>query len=219
MFTLSRPSTALILALAAFAGATAPAAAAQPAADFATRASVPSAEWSASRSDARAADLVRQESVEYALRSFGYRANRLSRQEQRALEQSFTELFPGRDARRHRLTETQATALVYVALVHDARHGSRRPNQRGACDGAIRQVNELDRVFDAPGRGRPRHLTSEEQRALIREAGQIERLAISCGERRLADQASELAELAADRRTERDRVARHVERMKGTVWF
>jgi hypothetical protein len=164
----------------------------------------------------RAADILRQPTVETALRSFGFRPERLSRVEERMLEDAYRDLFPNSDPRRARLNHSQGTALVYIALVHSDRGGPRRPNRR-ACDEAIQQVYNLDRLFDAPGRGRPRHLTAEEQRTLARETHEIHRNARSCGESSLADHADRLGSLLAERRVEREQVARQVERMRATA--
>lgn len=171
-----------------------------------------------SRFNVSGRELARNPLVAEALRSHGLRPERLTRAQERALEQTHSELFPEGVGLRHRLNRTQATALVYMALVHPARRDQagnwpRRP----ACERAADRVFELEELFDAPGRGQPRFLRRDEQEALVDEARGIERLARGCGEHRLAEEASQLVSLTSAPRSDREQVARQVQRMKGVV--
>ncbi len=162
--------------------------------------------------------LPRQPMVEDALRSFGYRPELLTRAEERALENTYFELFPDADPRRTRLNRSQATALVYIALVHSNRRDTSSPwRGRQSCEVAARRVYELEDFFTIPGRGQPRYLRRIEQEPLLEEAREIQRLARSCGEYELVDHASDLVSLVSRHRAERELVARQVDRMKAVV--
>ncbi|CAN5875145.1 hypothetical protein BH23GEM7_BH23GEM7_23840 [soil metagenome] len=164
--------------------------------------------------------LIRHPLVEDALRSYGLRSDRLTRAQERALEDTFSELYPDRDARRQRLNRTQATALVYMALVHPGRRDAALPPGRPvgrACEMPARLVYELEDYFDAPRRGQPRYLRDREQQQLQTSARDIQRQARSCGDFRLTDEATALVRMLAERRVEREQVAQQVDRMKAVV--
>jgi hypothetical protein len=165
--------------------------------------------------DAWSNALLRQPSVQDAMRSYRFNPDRLNRTQERTLAETFTALFPDRDPRRHHLNQTQATALVYMALVHPT-HGdvARRQPRRASCETAVRRVYQLDELFAAPGRGQPRDLRRDEQQRVHAEAREIERLARSCGEDRLEDEAARLVSLTAERQVAREQVTRQVHRMQ-----
>lgn len=165
-------------------------------------------------------NLIRQPLVEDALRSYGFRPDRLTRGQERALEDTFSELYPDRDARRQRLNPTQATALVYMALVHPGRRDAALPPRRPigrACELPARMVYELEDYFEAPRRGQPRFLRDREQQQLQASARDLQRQARSCGDFRLTDEATELVRILSERRVEREQIAQQVERMKAVV--
>jgi hypothetical protein len=58
-----------------------------------------------------------EQAIDQAVRHYGFRPNRLTRQQIDAIQRAWTELL-GRDSRTRPLNRTQATAIVYMALVH-----------------------------------------------------------------------------------------------------
>ncbi|HET7232009.1 MAG TPA: hypothetical protein VFJ16_18530 [Longimicrobium sp.] len=78
---------------------------------------------SANRAPIRAPN---QPSVDRALREFGFDPYRLRAEQQRALDSTWGLLYPGTSQYRTSLNSSQATALVYVALVHGRRGGAGR---------------------------------------------------------------------------------------------
>jgi hypothetical protein len=186
--------------------------------------SVAATHW---QGDARAfhdAGFSRQPNLDAALRDQGFRADRLSRAETRALEDAFRQLFPNQHPQRYRLNRTQADALVYIALLQPDERGRGRGGVpgRASCDTAGLIVYELgdmlgDQYRDHP-RGRPgTPLTRDEQDELRSGARQIHQLALRCGNRALAEEADALAALAGQRRTDRAQVERQIRRMKTLV--
>jgi hypothetical protein len=158
----------------------------------------------------------RQPQVDEALRGFGFRMDRLDRRQERSLDETFQELFPGRDPQFDRLNRTQANALVYMALVHGSarRDEGRLMPRRMVCESAASRVHELETLFAAPGRGQSQMLRRDEQERLSSETREISRLARLCGDDALVDHVDAFASLLDERRVERDRTARHVTRMK-----
>jgi len=79
------------------------------------------AEWRGSRSERM---------IDRAVRYYGYNPNRLTREQSRAIDQTWSELL-GPGARRGTLTATQATAIVYMALVfpHEEQAGGGYPDR------------------------------------------------------------------------------------------
>ena len=58
-----------------------------------------------------------EQAIDQAVRYYGFRPNRLTRDQIDAIQRAWTELL-GRDARTRPLSRSQATAIVYMALVH-----------------------------------------------------------------------------------------------------
>jgi hypothetical protein len=157
----------------------------------------------------------RQPAVDDALRSHGYRGDRLDRAQERALDDTFVELFPGLNPQWDRLNRTQATALVYMALVHNTGRDPHRGTPRQAfCGTTARRVADLDLLYDPPARGRPQWLRTDEQRRLRAETEEIARLARGCGEVELLDHANAFIAYLSERRTDRERTSRYITRMK-----
>jgi hypothetical protein len=181
-------------------------------------AAVEAAAWRDRPVDSWGRELRRQPMVEQALRGHGYNPNRISQAQERALAETYRELFPERDPRWDRLNRTQATALVYMALVHPGRSGSSgRQPQRSACETVATRVWELEDGFAPAGRGQARHLNRTEQEWLLAQAREVQRSAHLCGDRRLEDAAHELTTLLSEQRPDRERVTRQVSRMKSLV--
>jgi hypothetical protein len=179
---------------------------------------VEAAAWVDRSGDAWGRELRRQPLVEQALRGHGFNPARLSTAQERALGETYQELFQDRDPRWERLNRTQATALVYMALVHSGRNRSvTRLPQRTACETVANRIWDLELAFAPPGRGQSRHLSRDEQQLLLAEAREIQRGSAVCGDRRLDEAAHELVELVSSRQPERERVTRQVNRMKSLV--
>jgi hypothetical protein len=181
-------------------------------------AAVETAAWRDRSADAWGRELRRQPMVKQALRGHGYNPNRISQAQERALGEAYRELFPERNARWDRLNRTQATALVYMALVHPGRSGSTgRQPRRSDCETVATQVWELEDSFAPAGRGQARHLNRTEREWLLAQAAEVQRSAHLCGDRRLEDAAHELNILLSEQRPDRERVTRQVSRMKSLV--
>jgi len=75
-----------------------------------------------------------QPSVDRALREFGFNPNGLRAEQQRAIDSAWGLLFPGVSQYRTTLNSSQATALVYVALVHGRQRGGGGWNGNGGRD-------------------------------------------------------------------------------------
>ena len=78
-----------------------------------------------------------RELINEAIRDFGYRPSRLRRSEMEAIDRAWARLVPGVDRRRYALNQEQATAIVYMALVHRRGGYGRYDNGRdgGQWDG------------------------------------------------------------------------------------
>jgi hypothetical protein len=163
------------------------------------------------------AGIARQPAVEDALRAHGFRSDRLTRQQTRALEETHRDLFPDHDPRRQRLNRTQASALVYMALVHpleaERGRGARAPGR--GCESTALLVYDLGDLLTEHDRARSIFLSREEQQRLRDGAAEVQRAAVRCGNSRLADEASRLGVLASERMVERDRALRQIRSMKG----
>jgi hypothetical protein len=104
--------------------------------------------------------------LDAALREFGYNPARLRREQVQALDNAMARLFPGPDARRSVLNRSQATAVVYMALVYprgtardrwdDDRNGRGRDDYARDRDDNDRDQDDDygDRDRDPYGRGR-----------------------------------------------------------------
>jgi hypothetical protein len=73
---------------------------------------------SANRYPPRVQFRVPQPQIDRALAEFGFDANRLRPEQQRALQSAWRDLLPDADPGRYALNSAQATAIVYLALVH-----------------------------------------------------------------------------------------------------
>jgi hypothetical protein len=174
--------------------------------------------------------------IDRAVRYYGYNPGRLTREQSRAIEQTWSELL-GPGARRGALTPTQATAIVYMALVfpreeqagggypdrpeYDDRPGypgdSRPPYWGRECVQMQSQAYELGNLVSAsethtglfvmdPEKGRARTL-----------ARQIQQNAIECRATAVADRAGEVLAALSAHLPERTDVARLVDRLKREI--
>jgi hypothetical protein len=174
--------------------------------------------------------------IDRAVRYYGYNPNRLTREQSRAIEQTWSELL-GPGAQRGVLTPTQATAIVYMALVHPYEEqaggrypdrpdyddrpgypgGSRPPYWGRECVQMQSQAYELGNLVSAsetytglfvmePEKGRARTL-----------ARQIQQNAIECRATAVADRAGEVLAALSDHLPERSVVARRVNALKQEI--
>jgi hypothetical protein len=185
------------------------------------------AQWRGSRSERM---------IDRAVRYYGHNPNRLTREQSRAIDQTWSELL-GPGARRGTLTATQATAIVYMALVfpheeqadggypdrpdHDDRPGypggSRPPYWGRECVQMQSQAYELGNLVSAsetqtglfvmdPEKGRARTL-----------ARQIQQNAIECGATAVADRADDVLTALSANLPARTDVARRVDMLKQEI--
>lgn len=172
-----------------------------------------------------------QQLINQAVRDFGFRPSRLRRDDVLAIDRAWARVVPGVDRRRYALNQEQATAIVYLALVHrrggyagtgrwddrgrddgrwDERDGrgdgrwddrddqdggrfeeTRGPRPIGACGNVDVQAYELWNVVNAP-RQATLFLNSEEKQQVRALATEIQREALRCGDRTVADRAADV---------------------------
>jgi hypothetical protein len=142
------------------------------------------------------------ERIDVALREFGFRPERLDRAEVRAINDTWSELF-GQARRGYVLTPRQATAIVYLALVHE-RRGRRddryspvrddRPRAWGPeCERMEGDAYRLGLLITAPESGTTGLFVQEPERGRARAlARQIQEQAIRCRVLGAADLAGEI---------------------------
>ena len=183
------------------------------------------AHWRGSRSERM---------IDRAVRYYGYTPDRLTREQSRAIEQTWSELL-GPGPRRGPLTPAQATAIVYMALVFpyeeqsgggypdrpeygDDRPGGSRPPYWGReCVQMQSQAYELGNLVSAsethtglfvmdPEKGRARAL-----------ARQIQQNAIECRATAIADRAGDVLTALSANLPARTDVARRVDVLKQEI--
>ena len=145
------------------------------------------------------AGVANQRMIDDAVREFGFRPERLRRDQLDALDQAWSDLLPGA-SRRDRLNPRQATAIVYLALVYPA--GTGRDPFPGRDDdrwerGPRRECREMGgHVYEILNIARASEfmmfLDNDERERSRRAAGEVQRVAIQTGERAVADRASEV---------------------------
>jgi hypothetical protein len=154
--------------------------------------------------------------LEEAMREHGFRSDRLSNAQMRALDATFRQLFPEQDARRYRLNRTQASALVYMALVQPRDRLGSGPG-RGYCDDLGTLVRRMSDDFLRDNRNRSRYLDRNEQEALLRDAREVEQSARRCDHRSVEEEARTLVRLVSQRTVERDLAIRQIQRLQSIV--
>jgi hypothetical protein len=182
--------------------------------------------------------------IDQAVRRYGYRPNRLTDAQVRAINNAWTELL-GNTTRRASLNRAQATAIVYLALVEprdDGRGGYDRPR-----DGYDRpQVEDYDNGYGGGYDGRPGGwgaecdqleadayrlgtlisapesnsglFVAEPERGRARGlARQIQERAVQCRATAAADRAGEVLALLSEALPERSQVERRVNALKQAI--
>lgn len=171
--------------------------------------------------------------IDQAVRRFGYRPNRLTQRQVDAIHRAWDELLgPGSSRRRVHLNRTQATAIVYMALVHreqdgaydlprdrDDRDGWRdRPAYWTAeCDQLQADAYRLGNLVAAPESNAGLFVQEPERGRARALARQIQERAVECRATEAADRAGEVLRLLADQLPEREAVSRRVDALKQAI--
>jgi hypothetical protein len=175
--------------------------------------------------------------IEQAVRRYGYRPNRLSDAQVRAINDAWTELL-GPTTRRVALNRTQATAIVYMALVHpyeDQRPGGYdrprdddydrpgggyqgRPNWWSAeCDEMEADAYRLGTLVSAPAANTGLFVQDPEKSRARALARQIQERAVRCRATAAADRADEVLAALSDGLPRRTVVAQRVDALKRAI--
>jgi hypothetical protein len=188
-----------------------------------------------------------QAQIERALREFGFDARRLRRDQQQAIDDAWRRLLPEADPYRYPLNPAQATAIVYLALVHgregrggwgnggwdrggdgrdnDGRDGGRGDDgwdRGGSWNGATGECVSLNRrVYDADnaidGDRSSLFLDDGQKRDVRAAAREAQRIAVDHGWRRVADRAGDVITAASETLPNRDAVRGRVQELKRAV--
>jgi hypothetical protein len=155
--------------------------------------------------------------VDEAVRYYGFHPARLRADQRLALDEVRGELFP--EARRRPLNPAQATALVYMALVHPYERGRGGgyppvPPRRDDCSRAERLVYDLEIVVNG---GSSLFLSDDEKRRVRSLALEVQRGAADCRNHRAADLAGDVLGSVSPSLPQRSTVARHVRELKGAL--
>ena len=182
--------------------------------------------------------------IDQAIRRYGYRPSRLTDPQVRAINNAWTELL-GSTTRRVTLNRTQATAIVYMALVYPYEDQRTRPDGSYPGGGYDRPDDGYDRPGDGYG-GRPGSwgaqcdqlqsdayrlgtlisapeintglFVAEPERGRARSlARQIQQRAVDCRATEAADRAGEVMILLAEALPERQAVSRRVDALKEAI--
>jgi hypothetical protein len=184
-----------------------------------------------------------EQMIDEAVRGFGFRPNRLTDAQLRAIDRAWGELL-GHTTRRAALNRTQATAIVYMALVHPER-GYGRPGGGGygygydeeydddgygrpgggrpggwdaGCDQMEADAYRLGNLVSAPADGSASLFVTDPDRGRARTlARQIQERAIECRATAAADRAGEVMAALAEAIPRRSDVAPRVEALKRAI--
>lgn len=188
------------------------------------------ARWQGSRSE----QLINQ-----AVRHYGFRPNRLTHRQVESIQDSWAELL-GVQGGRRTLTRAQATAIVYMALVHpleeDGWYEEGRPGRRpgggwndrpGDDDGppyrdeACMQMESdayrLENLVRAPERNTGLFVAEPEKGRARALARQIQQRAIECRASTVADRAADVLTALSAAMPERSHVAARVSSLKQAI--
>lgn len=176
--------------------------------------------------------------IEQAARRFGFRPNRLTDAQVRAINDAWTELL-GPTTRRVALNRTQATAIVYMALVHpyeDQRPGGGydrprdddydrpgggyqgRPNWwRAECDEMEADAYRLGTLVSAPAANHGLFVQDPEKSRARSLARQIQERAVQCRATSAADRAGEVLAALSDGLPRRTAVEQRVDALKRAI--
>jgi hypothetical protein len=116
----------------------------------------------------------------------------------------------------NRLNRTQASALVYMALVQPRDVVGSRPG-RSYCDDLGSLVRRMNDHFLRDNRNRSRYLDQRERDVLLRDARDVEQAARRCDHRSAEDEARTLVRIASQRTVEREQAIRQIQRLQGIV--
>lgn len=188
-----------------------------------------------------------QAQIDRALREFGFDPRALRRDQQRALDDTWRRLLPEAEPYRYPLNPAQATAIVYLALVHgregrggwgnggwdrdnDGRDNGGRGNdgrgggwdRGGSWNGAAGECVTLNRrVYDADnavdGDRSSLFLDDGQKRDVRAAAREAQRIAVDHGWRRVADRAGDVITAASETLPNRDAVRGRVQELKRAV--
>jgi hypothetical protein len=178
-----------------------------------------------------------EQAIDQAVRYYGFRPNRLTRHQIEAIQQAWTDLL-GRDARTRPLTRAQATAIVYMALVHpheedgwydEGRYGrgrggrggggydDDRPPYRGdeACVQMEADAYRLESLVIEAGSGL---FILDPDRSRARTlTRQIQQQAVECRASQVADRAGDILRVLSDPMPSRSAVETRVEALKVAI--
>ncbi|HLM68512.1 MAG TPA: hypothetical protein VK358_13330 [Longimicrobium sp.] len=177
--------------------------------------------------------------INQAVRRYGYRPNRLSDWEVRAINRTWAELL-GPGSRRAPLNRAQATAIVYLALVEprEDAYAGRPPGEdydrpgdgygrpgdgygrpgywSAACDEMEGDAYRLGNLVSAP-QNAGLFVTDPERGRARTLARQIQERAIQCRASGVADRAGEVLAELSDGLPHRDVVAQRVNALKAAI--
>jgi hypothetical protein len=188
------------------------------------------ARWQGSRSE----QLINQ-----AVRHYGFRPNRLTQRQVESIQDAWAELL-GVQGGRRTLSRAQATAIVYMALVHpleeDGWYEEGRPGRRpgggwddrpGDDDGppyrdeACMQMESdayrLENLVRAPERNSGLFVAEPEKGRARALARQIQQRAIECRASTVADRAADVLTALSAAMPERSHVAARVSSLKQAI--
>jgi hypothetical protein len=156
--------------------------------------------------------------IDDALVAFGFRPARLSRQEVAAINATWQELF-GSAPRGTVLSARQATAVVYLALVHDRdrRTPERPPFREAGCDRMAADAYRLGLLITAPADNAGLFVREPELGRARTLARQLQEEAIRCRAFAVADRAGEILADLADLLPGRAEVGRRVDALKREI--
>jgi len=168
--------------------------------------------------------------IEQAVRRFGYTPGRLTDAQVRAINDAWTELL-GATTRRAPLNETQATAIVYMALVHP--NGGRpgagstppaRPQPRplpwtwdAECDQMQADAYRLGNLISAPASNGGLFVAEPERGRARALARQIQERAVQCRALAAADRAGDVMATLSDSLPYRTTVEARVDALKRAI--
>ena len=182
--------------------------------------------WRGSRSE----QLINQ-----AVRHYGFRPNRLTDRQVDAIQETWYELFGGQNGRRT-LSRAQATAIVYMALVHpyeeegfyeDGRPGrpgggwSGRddppPSRDDACGQMESDAYRLGNLVSAPEVNTGLFVADPEKARARTLARQIQQRAVECRATAVADRAALILRLLSEPLPRRSDVEAQVNTLKQAI--
>ncbi|HEX6909768.1 MAG TPA: hypothetical protein VF142_05225 [Longimicrobium sp.] len=178
--------------------------------------------------------------IDQAVRRYGYRPNRLTNAQVRAIHNAWTELF-GTTTRRASLNRAQATAIVYMALVephergqggfgrprddydrppvveYDDGYGGGTSGWGAGCDQMQADAYRLGTLVSAPESNGGLFVAEPEQGRARSLARQIQERAVQCRATAAADRAGDVLSLLSEQLPERSQVERRVNALKQAI--